>query len=108
MVGNLPLKLKIKRMCDLKMSLLPKPYKKWNIFERRFFWLNNLGIAIMMFGSFVAVIIPTFNNSIKAEIVAFLMTSYAIERTYLWNKLEKLEAQKKQTAYPITKEEVAS
>lgn len=89
------------------MSWLPRPYKKWNIFEKKFFWLNNLGIAIMMFGSVFVLILP-INHSIKLEVVALLMTSYALGRTYLWNKLEKLEAQWKQIATdPLAKEVTA-
>lgn len=76
------------------------------MFEKRFFLFNNLGIAIMMVSSFVAVIIP-LDNSTKAEIIGFLIMSYALGRTYLWNKLEKLEAQWKSTLIdPITQKEV--
>jgi len=91
---------------DLKMSWMPRPYKKWNIFEKRFFWLNNLGIAIMMIGSVFVLMLPT-SHPFKLEIVALLMTSYAIGRTFIWNKLEKLEAQwKNRMIDPLTKEEV--
>ena len=108
MVGNLPLKLKIKRMCDLKMSWLPKPYKKWNIFEKKFFWLNNLGITIMMFGSVGTGIAP-LSYELKIEIIVFLMMGYVIGRTWLWNHLKVLEFEWKRVAIdPITKEEVAS
>lgn len=88
------------------MSWLPRPYKKWNIFEKRFFWLNNLGILILMFGS-IGIGLSQFSYELKIEIIVFLMMGYALGRAWLWKYLEALESQWKGTIIdPITEKEV--
>lgn len=69
-----------------------KAYNKFNIFEKKFFWLNNLGIVLMMVGSVTAGISP-IPYEFKIKIIISLMMSYAIGGTLLWNTLEKLETQ---------------
>ena len=69
-----------------------KAYRRWNIFERKFFWLNNLGITILMFGSF-GIGITAIYIELKLKIFFIMAVSYALGREWLWNRLEAIEAE---------------
>ena len=66
-------------------------YHRWNIFERTFFWHNNIAIAVLMVGS---VAISSFNfleTPYKLGVITSLIIGYGLYRKYLWEKLESME-----------------
>ena len=76
-----------------------KAYKRWNMFERRFFWINNTTIVLLMGLSTTSMLIPFMEEAHKWSIVIMLCVMYVIFRSYAWNRLEWMEGEWKRK-YP--------
>ena len=70
-----------------------KSYNKWNIFEKKFFWLNNLVITVLMVGSVVISALYFLSDAYKFGVITGLIICYAVYRCLLWNNLERLETE---------------
>ena len=77
------------------------------MFERKFFWINMISVALLFFMSFVTLAVPFFDTPYKlGQITAFVII-YAWYRQHIWNKLTAMETTWKNYNTPQTPTEIA-
>lgn len=79
-----------------------KAYKRWNVFERKFFWLNTMAICILVIAVFLMALDKFLELPYKFGAITGMVAAYAYYRSILWRNLSGLEAEWKGKASPET------
>ncbi|MBI2657798.1 hypothetical protein HYX08_03850 [Candidatus Woesearchaeota archaeon] len=77
-----------------------KTYKRWNVFERKFFWLNTMAICILFLAVFFMSLDRLLEAPYKLGVMTGMIAAYAYYRSILWRSLSRLEAEWKGSASP--------
>lgn len=75
-----------------------KTYKRWNVFERKFFWLNTMAICILALAAFLMAFDKLLEPPYKLGALTGMAAGYAYYRSILWRNLSRLEAEWKGSA----------